>query len=59
MGTPHIKPVSKEGGNFLEKRFFGGPVVGWWAEGSVGDFENLCEIGVMTRLGPRFFGKFF
>jgi len=33
--TPSIQPVSKEGGNFLEKRMFGGVVVGWWTKDSV------------------------
>jgi hypothetical protein len=38
---------------------FGGAVVGWWKRESVGEFQNLQEIGVMTRSGPRFFGKFW
>ena len=54
-----IKPVVREGGNFIEQRLFGGSVTGWWKKNEIGNFNQLRQIGVMTGPVPKTFGKPF
>lgn len=52
--TPEEFLILSEAGDFIERKFLGGVLEGWWEVGYVGAFTHLEKITIETDAGQLY-----